>query len=68
MRASGATTGKHYGQVFYDWADRSGFTGMTKEARWGAVDLVDCLSANPIFVGPCNHSGVFDFFIGVRKD
>ena len=45
VRASGTTTGKHYARSFYDWANRYGFAGMNKEARWAAVDLVENLSA-----------------------
>jgi hypothetical protein len=44
-RASGTTTGRHYAHAFYNWADRSGFAGMSKEARWSAVDLVENLPA-----------------------
>jgi hypothetical protein len=40
VRASGAKTGKHYAQAFYDWADQYGFAGINKESRWSAVDLV----------------------------
>ena len=39
VRASGTTTGKHYARSFYDWANRYGFAGMTKEARWSRVTL-----------------------------
>ena len=45
VRASGTTTGKHYSRSFYDWANRYGFAGMNKEARWAAVDLVENLTA-----------------------
>lgn len=41
VRATGVTTGKHYAKSFYDWADRYGFAGMNKEARWAAVDLAE---------------------------
>jgi hypothetical protein len=32
-------------KVFYAWADRYGFAGMNKEARWSVVDLIENLTA-----------------------
>jgi hypothetical protein len=45
VRASGATTGKHYAKAFYSWADRHGFDGMHKSDRWAAVDLTENIEA-----------------------